>query len=141
MRHVFCLLAPPWAAHVTFLGNSRSLPSHRLSPSLCCSHVTLHRVSITRSVGFRCLIAIFCTRLYYLPGLDGSCSSAHQPKGNCGTDVTKHSQNPNERVIDTQCNTGMQQVHSWSNLKSDDVSRFATATQRDSNQLLRCSDV
>ena len=35
--------------------------------------------------------------------MDGSCSSAHQPKGICGTDVAKHSRNPNEGVFDMHC--------------------------------------
>ena len=41
--------------------------------------------------------------MYYLPRLNGSYNSAHQPKGTCGTDVTKLSQNLHEQVIDIRC--------------------------------------
>ena len=59
------------------------------------------------------MISNFCTKLYCLPRLGGisRCSSAHQPKGACGTDVTKHSQNPNELAVEIQCTANISSCH------------------------------
>ena len=44
------------------------------------------REFMTQLVEYVDLVNVFleiATVVYYLPGLDGSCSSAHQPKGTC----------------------------------------------------------
>ena len=47
-------------------------------------------MSITRLVGFTDTRLQFSVLNFtYLPWLEGSCGLAHQPKGTCGTDVTK----------------------------------------------------